>query len=113
MGNLKRKAPGRGPIAQKTIKALFKQSYQNVLDLQIYRHARQSAAELEESIISENEMAGLDPLHAIYAYAQNKLSVMIEQLSEFPALSRLVKAYTDAEDVYLPSGPPMSPLTGS
>ncbi|MFO7716137.1 hypothetical protein [Desulfosarcina sp.] len=113
MGKIKRKAPGRGPIAQKTIKALSRQANQKVLDLQVYRHARQNAAELEKTIISEKEMAGLDPLHAIYAYAQNKLSVMVEQLSDLPALSRLVKAYTDAEDVYLPSGPPMSPLTGA
>ncbi|MGA6926763.1 MAG: hypothetical protein WBY88_13830 [Desulfosarcina sp.] len=113
MAKIKLKAPGRGPIAQKVIKALSKPSNQKVIDLQIYRQARQSAAELAETIISEKEMAGLDPLHAVYVYAQNKLSLMIEQLTDLPPLARLIDAYTDAQDVYLPSGPPMSPLTQS
>ena len=113
MGKIKGKVPGRGPIAQKVIKALKKHSNQKIYDLEVYRNAKQSAAELEKSIISEKEMAGLDPLHAVYAHAQNKLSVMIEQLAELPALSRLADAYGDAQDHYLPSGPPMSPLTQS
>lgn len=49
MGKIKRKAPGRGPIAQKVIRELSKQANQKVLDLQVYRHARQSAEELEKS----------------------------------------------------------------
>ncbi len=56
---------------------------------------------------------GYDPLHAVYVSAQNLVSVLSEFLSELP----LFKGYYDkvayAEDEYLPSGPPMSPLTGS
>jgi len=39
------------------------------------------------------------------------MSVFVEQLAELPVLSKLTNAY--AEDGYLPSGPPMSPLTNS
>ncbi len=64
-------------------------------------------------MITEKDLSGLDPLHGVYAYAQNKLSVFVEQLAELPALSNLTNAYAHAEDLYLPSGPPMSPLTKS
>ena len=77
MGKIKGKVPGRGPIAQKVIKALKKHSNQKIYDLEVYRNAKQSAAELEKTIISKKDMAGLDPLHAVYAYAQNKQSVML------------------------------------
>ncbi len=36
-----------------------------------------------------------------------------EQLGEIPALLKLTNAYADAQELYLPSGPPMSPLTSS
>jgi hypothetical protein len=52
-----------------------------------------------------------NPLHGIYAYAQNKLSVMVEQLGALPPLTKMANVISDAEDEYLPSGPPMSPLT--
>jgi hypothetical protein len=52
-------------------------------------------------------------LHGVYVYAQNKLSVFIEQLAELPALSKLSDIYGDAQDEYMPSGPPTSPLTAS
>jgi hypothetical protein len=58
-------------------------------------------------------MSDLDPVHAVYAYAQNKLSVFIEQLSELPELTKLKNSIADAQDEYMPSFPPMSPLAKS
>lgn len=113
MGKIKLKTPGHGPIAQRVIRDLKKHTNRKILDLQAYRQTRQDASDSEKRNISEAEMADLDPLHAAYAYAQNKLAALIEQLSALPALSPLIKPYFDAEDVYLPSGPPMSPLTQS
>jgi len=55
----------------------------------------------------------LDPLHALYVYSQNHLSVLIEQISELPMLDKLADKYAAASDKYMPSGPPMSPLTAS
>jgi hypothetical protein len=68
---------------------------------------------MSKSVITEKEISELDPLHGVYAYGQNKISVLIEQIAELPALSKLTNAYADAEDIYMPSGPPMSPLTQS
>ena len=71
------------------------------------------AEELEATISSEKDLARLDPLHAVYVYGQNKMSVLVEQLAELPVMSELTEAYTLAEEEYMPSGPPMSPLTHS
>lgn len=56
---------------------------------------------------------GYDPIHAVYIFLQNLSSRFVEGASRFPELKAYVKAVGDAEDEYLPSGPPMSPLTGS
>jgi hypothetical protein len=55
----------------------------------------------------------LDPLHAVYAAVQNVTSFFAERVSvlrEFEPYYRLV---AQAEEEYMPGGPPMSPLTTS
>lgn len=56
---------------------------------------------------------GIDPLHGAYVSIQHQASIFAELVSGLPEL----KAYCDivgpAEEEYMPSGPPMSPLTGS
>jgi hypothetical protein len=45
--------------------------------------------------------------------AQSVLSALVENLAGLPTLGKLSQAYGDAEAEYLPSGPPMSPLSRS
>lgn len=56
---------------------------------------------------------GLDPVHAAYAFVQHIVSHFSEGVSQLSEMRRFAKIVADAEDEYLPSGPPMSPLTGS
>ena len=56
---------------------------------------------------------GLDPIHAVYAYIQQLTSHFAERVSLFPEMKSYAKAIARAEEEYLPSGPPMSPLTRS
>lgn len=56
---------------------------------------------------------GLEPIHAVYAYIQQMTSHFAECVSELPELKAWARAVQKAEDEYLPSGPPMSPLTRS
>jgi hypothetical protein len=100
-------------LSNKVISGLRKTIENKVFDISTLRKAKISAENLEKTILTEKALSQLDPLHGVYAYAQNKLSVFMEQLSGLPALSKLTNAYADAEDEYLPSGPPMSPLTKS
>ena len=56
---------------------------------------------------------GHDPLHAIYIAVQNITSVFAECVSVLPELKSYYKTVGDAEEEYMPAGPPMSPLTRS
>ena len=104
---------GRGPIARKVLASARHFFREKVVDLAEWREAKITAENFEKTIVSQDALAKLDPVHAIYVYAQNQISVMIEQLAELPALSKLADAYGDAQEEYMPSGPPMSPLTVS
>ena len=101
------------PISSKIIAGLRKTTGRKVIDISELRDAKINAENLDKTVITGEQLSRLDPLHGVYAYAKNKLSVIIEQLSDLPALSKLADAYTNAEDEYMPSGPPMSPLTKS
>jgi len=56
---------------------------------------------------------GLDPVHAAYVYIQQISSHFAEGVSQLPEMKAYAKLAGDAEEEYMPSGPPMSPLTGS
>ena len=56
---------------------------------------------------------GLDPVHAAYAFVQRISSQFAEVVSQLPEMKKFAKLAGDAEEEYLPSGPPMSPLTFS
>lgn len=56
---------------------------------------------------------GHDPLHAVYISVQNIASVFSECVSVLPELKPFYDVIAPAEDEYMPSGPPMSPLTAS
>jgi hypothetical protein len=62
-----------------------------------------------EAWISE----GMDPVHAAYAFVQNISSVFAEVVSQLPEMKAYARIAGAAEEEYLPSGPPMSPLTAS
>lgn len=56
---------------------------------------------------------GCDPAHAAYACLQQVTTCFAEDASQMPELKSWARTVSAAEDEYLPSGPPMSPLTGS
>jgi hypothetical protein len=84
-----------------------------VTNLADWREARLRAEDDRKTVISRENLSQYDPLHALYIYGQNQLSVLIEQLAELPMLDKLASAYAAAYEEYMPSGPPMSPLTTS
>jgi hypothetical protein len=102
-----------GPLARKVVAALAKLQRQNVIDLAAWRHGQAKAEAIKNTLISQPKLAALDPLHAWYVYGQHQLGAIIEQLAELPMLAKLTHAYAEAEQTYMPSGPPMSPLTTS
>jgi hypothetical protein len=102
-----------GPIAERLLKSLSKLRKQKVVDFAAFSAGKRHAQALQADVVSAERLAELHPLHARYVAVQNQISVMCEQLLALPQLARLAKVLSDAEDTYLPSGPPMSPLTSS
>ncbi|MBU1344151.1 MAG: hypothetical protein KKE44_20885 [Proteobacteria bacterium] len=102
-----------GPISKKVIAGFKKAKNQKIIDFKELKEAKTYAQGLDKTVISEDQLSKYDPLHAVYIYAQNKVSVLVEQLSNLPALSKLTDNLEQADDIYLPSSPPRSPLTQS
>jgi len=104
---------GRGPLSRKVIASAREQLQRKVTILSDWREGKLSSEEYQNSIISDEKLSELDPLHALYVYSQNHLSVLIEQILQLPMLRNLADRYAKSDDEYMPSGPPMSPLTTS
>ncbi|MDD9301302.1 MAG: hypothetical protein HUK40_02740 [Desulfobacter sp.] len=102
-----------GPISKKVIAGLKKAKNKKIINFQELKEAKTRADNLEKTIISEEELSKHDPLHAVYIYAQNKVSVFVEQLSDLSAVSKLKTILDRANETYMPSFPPQSPVTQS
>ncbi|EXI93082.1 MAG: hypothetical protein AW12_00081 [Candidatus Accumulibacter sp. BA-94] len=105
--------PQQGPLVKKLLRALAQYRSRKIIDLQAFAAGRKHATDQQSSVISPQSLADLHPAHAIYAYAQNQASVLMETITALPALDRLTDLIVEASEEYMPSGPPMSPLTSS
>lgn len=56
---------------------------------------------------------GHDPGHARYLFAQNFGSIVSGELSDLKETRKFARIVSEAEDEYVPGGPPISPLTVS
>ena len=107
------RAPRRRPIADNLVKKMNRYVRGKVIDLQAVMTGKENAEELQKTVVTRKELAEFHPAHAIYVYAQNQVSVMSEQLTVLKEMDRFRKLLSKAEEEYMPSGPPMSPLTTS
>ena len=104
-----------GSVADKIARKIVSSRGSNVIDLASWREGRKMA--LEAGIGGEGPIPArftdLDPCHAIYALAENIVSLMAESISAMRDAKGFVRIVGGAEDEYMPGGPPMSPLTVS
>lgn len=108
-----KKGLGSGPISRNVLSSARQLLRRKVVDFTAWQDAKIRAEDFDKTILSQAELSTYDPVHGIYIYGQNQLSVLIEQLAELPMLDPLTDAYAEAQDEYMPSGPPLSPLTKS
>ena len=104
-----------GSVADKIASKLLSSRGSKVVDLAGWREGRKMAldAGLGDQGPVPAKFADLDPCHGIYALAENVASLMAESISGMREAKGFVRIVGDAEDEYMPSGPPMSPLTVS
>lgn len=68
---------------------------------------------LREALAAPDKEKHPSKTHGRYVQGQIALSVLLEYLIEVPEMKELKCWYTRAEDEYMPSYPPMSPITRS
>ena len=104
-----------GTTAEKIARNIASQAKSKIVDLFSHRAARQilHEAKLDRDEIKELISKSYDPYHAVYIYAQRLTSVAAEQLSTTREARLYAKVVGDAENTYMPSYPPLSPLTTS
>ncbi len=101
------------PIAEKLVARMKRKVRSKVVNLKDVITGRAAAEELQRTVVTKEGLAGFHPAHAAYVYAQNQVSVMSEQLTALDEMAPLADIVSKAEDLHMPSGSPMSPLTTS
>jgi hypothetical protein len=101
------------PIAKKIVAKMKLHWQRKVVNIKNVIAGLAMAEELQKTVVSQKELEGFHPAHAAYVYAQNQVSVMSEQLTALKEMAPFVDIISKAEDLYVPSAPPMSPLTTS
>jgi len=101
------------PIAEKLVAKMKKAVRSKVVNLESVIAGRAAAEEMQRTAATREGLVGFHPAHAAYVYAQNQVSVMSEQLTALDEMAPFADVVSKAEDLYMPSGPPMSPLTRS
>lgn len=104
---------GTGSIARKLLRTIRKARGSKVVDLLAHATARQNADDLHETLVSPHKLAELGMSHGAYVYVQNVVSVLVEEMTTLPELSRFADVIEAADEEYSPEGPPESPLTRS
>lgn len=101
-----------GPIATKLIRDVLHFKKQKIIQLSAIRDAKEYMNGISESKKKTN-LDHLDPLHAMYSYAQHRIVDFFEQFSLCSYSEKFCLVHEASEDIYMPSGPPMSPVTKS
>ena len=100
-------------LAAKVVAKMKARFHGRVVDLGKVFNSRALAEGFQESAMADKELAGLPPALAAYGHAQSQVAIMLEQLTSLKEMAPLVNIVSKAEDLYMPGGPPMSPLTDS
>lgn len=98
-------------IAQKVIRRLTEFRQSKVVDLGLFRQSGELT--LQRRAGASEGLEDLHPLQAVYTYVVNTVTDSATALGQLPEFEKLVDRLAAAEEEYMPSGPPMSPITRS
>jgi hypothetical protein len=103
----------RGPITERVLRAVRRAQRASVVDLAVFRAGGEMARQLQSTVMNREQADKLHPVHAYWSLVQHNLSMFAEQVLALPEAEKFAKLLAAAEDAYMPTGPPMSPLTGT
>ncbi|MBI3273308.1 MAG: hypothetical protein HYZ53_30245 [Planctomycetes bacterium] len=101
------------PVGSKLVEALRGRIHGEGVDRGAAQVRRAVLAELRKTGVSKESLADLHPAHAPYVFAQNRVSILSEQITTLDEMAEFAELVTRAEDLYGTGGPPCSPLTSS
>lgn len=107
------RSPIPGTISSKIRNRFIRLSKRKVIPIGELAETRRLSSEMSANVMTYDRLGDYDPAHAVYIVCQNLVSVFAEHLSTFPEMKAYCKLAGRAEDLYIPQGPPISPLTGS
>ena len=104
-----------GSVADRIARKILTSRGSKMVNLAGWREGRKMAlgAGLDGEGPIPRKFADDDPCHGIYFLAQNVVSLLSEVMSTMREAKGYLRIVGAAEDEYMPSGPPMSLLTGS
>jgi len=100
-------------ISSKIIKGLKNNSFNKVVNLSEFNSTKKQLLEIESKLSVNFKEYQYDSSHKIYLYSQNLLSIFAEEFSITKEFNEYYDIVVEIEDDFMPSGPPMSPLTAS
>lgn len=100
-----------GGIAQTIIRRLNEFRQSKVVDLDLFRQSKELA--LQYRVDAAEGLEDLHPLQAVYTRVVNTVTDSATAMGQLPEFTKLVDRLAAAEEEYMPSGPPMSPITRS
>ena len=102
-----------GPIAKRIVGKMKLHWQRKVANIKNVIGWPRDDGRIQKTVVSQKELAGSHFAHAAYVYTQNQVSVISEQLTALKEMAPFAEIISRAEDLYVPSAPPMSPLTTS
>ena len=103
-----------GAVSRRLIKLFEYERSRKIVNIDdLYRAQKKSEEDLKTINTPEELTPEHHPFHAMYVSIQNLVSVIAENLSVLKELDEFSGRVEKAEDTFMPSYPPMSPITNS
>ena len=100
-------------ISEILIKEYKKQKLNRIVDLLEFRSTKEQINAIELDLKERTKNYDIDPNHKIYSLIQNLLSYFSEEISVRNEFNDYYEEAIEIDEVYMPSYPPNSPITGS
>ena len=104
-----------GSVADKIAKRIISSGRSKVVDLAAWKEGKEMVrnAGIGDDLPALGNFSDLNPCHALYVFGQNVVSLIAKSISGMREAKGFARIAGDAEDEYMPAGPPISPLTVS
>lgn len=102
-----------GKISEQLIRNFKKYRLNKIINLSEMQSVNNSISEINSGLKKIERDVNLDPSHTIYIQVQNVLSIFSEEISVLDEFEEFYTMLEESDLFFMPSYPPMSPITAS